>query len=181
MSAAIPIDVHLTEEEVFAAVSVGSRREVKNISGRVPDLSLRAGVRRDGFTQQIYGAIGELAVAKHLGLYWSGVADSALDRAPDVFPNIEVRWTSGSRFYCKGRDPNQSQHGRCRIVWVSTREGMVNPVQLLGWQFVSECKRAEWRRPDFHGSVFEVPFSNILPMTEWSNHQNSPADGAAYA
>ncbi len=83
-----PIDVPLTETELLRGVHVGGIRRIKAIkandgtSGRYASFS---------WATDIDGANAEQAVARHLGLYWSGHANST---GADIPPDIETRSTT---------------------------------------------------------------------------------------
>lgn len=83
------IVVTLTWSEVAMAAFVGTQRQLENLMKKRVD---RYGAdRRIGWQLHIDGAIGELAVAKHFGWFWSGSV-GLLNRA-DVGAQTEVRTT----------------------------------------------------------------------------------------
>lgn len=87
--------VTLESWEYDHANTVGIRRSTANWSTSDKP-SYRNDRKQDERTASVAAAIAELAVAKHLGLYWPGSVWPAREHRrhkdlPDVFPNIEVR------------------------------------------------------------------------------------------
>lgn len=80
--------VTLTPSEIFDAAQVGCQRQVQNIKNNSTP-AYGSGSRND-WQLHISGALGEKALAKYLGIYWSGKGQM---RAPDV-GNVDVRTRS---------------------------------------------------------------------------------------
>ena len=66
------ITVTLTPNEVHLAASHGLLRRYEKLQGKRSD---RIQKERSNWDNEIEGACAELAWAKHLGVYWSGVSD----------------------------------------------------------------------------------------------------------
>jgi hypothetical protein len=82
--------VRLTSYEVALAASVGVRRQISALAGQRID---NYGYDGDGWSHQIQGAGGEMAVAKTLGVYWDASVDTF--KQPDLPGRIQVRTRSG--------------------------------------------------------------------------------------
>lgn len=80
------IVVNLTPNEVHLAASHGLLRRYEKLQGKRGD---RIQKERSNWDNEIEGACAELAWAKHLGVYWSGVSDLKAKDGADM----EVRWT----------------------------------------------------------------------------------------
>ena len=80
------ITVTLTPNEVHLAASHGLLRRYEKLQGKRSD---RIQKERSNWDNEIEGACAELAWAKHLGVYWSGVSDLKAKDGADM----EVRWT----------------------------------------------------------------------------------------
>ena len=82
------MNIKLTLAEMQIAAQVGIQRQIQNLkNGAVP--AYGAGSKND-WQLHVEGALGEMALAKHLGVYWDGKGEM---RAPDV-GNIDVRTRS---------------------------------------------------------------------------------------
>jgi hypothetical protein len=147
--------VRLTFEEVHAASIAGLRRELKNYWEGVPDLSPPKQGERDGFSQQIFGAIAELAVCKALDRHWSGLVDSSRTKAPDIGGEIDARYNANGRAFVKARD----EDGR-RIVFVT---GSMRELHLYGWIAAEDAKRSEWLAYEGAG-YYIVPADHLHPI-----------------
>lgn len=74
------IEITLTWAEILVAANVGCMRNVQSLRlGRTDAAAYLDGF---GWGANIEGACGEMAVAKHLGVYWSGAIGDIT--APDV-------------------------------------------------------------------------------------------------
>ena len=80
--------IKLSLAEMQIAAQVGIQRQIQNLkNGAVP--AYGAGNKND-WQLHIEGALGEMALAKHLGIYWDGKGKM---RAPDV-GDVDVRTRS---------------------------------------------------------------------------------------
>ena len=127
--------VKLNPEEAMMAVAVGARRECKNIYSNFKDLSPPKNGKRDGWSNMITGACAECAVAKGLGLYWSGVLNSARDSfaCPDIGIDLEARCANSGNLYIKQRDIDSR-----RLIYVI---GELPEFELIGWVNIVEVKQ----------------------------------------
>jgi len=117
------------------AAEVGARRNLHAIfrnckegAGRNP-----AGLWMD----HINGALGEMAVAKYLGVYWPASVNT-FRHEPDIPPNIEVRTRSKPNYQIVVR-PNDDD----TAIFVLAR-GQNQFFDIVGWITGRDAKRSEW-------------------------------------
>jgi len=128
----------LDPEECFTAVCVGGRRELKAVLNLHRDRVRWRKPREFGFTQHIEGAAAEMAVAKRLNLFWSGLPLENWTK-PDVGFEFEVKlrtnWEQDKDMGLKGTDPDDKTyvlvHGKIPSFW------------LIGWCFGYEFPRSQ--------------------------------------
>jgi len=97
--------IKLTTAEIIQGAIAGILRNVQNIQeGRN---HLHGAKKTDGWLMHIEGALGEMALAKALGVYWS----SGKRKGSDV-GEYEVRTTTGAnnRLILHPDDPDDSRH-----------------------------------------------------------------------
>jgi hypothetical protein len=86
-----PITVTLTGNEMYHGATCGVLRRLTSQRAGLRD---RWGLDGEGYTRDIHGALAELAVAKYLGRYWTGINGRIKD---DDVRGLQVRWT---RWHC---------------------------------------------------------------------------------
>lgn len=150
------LEVTLTWPEVMLGATVGIMRQVKNLKDGRQD---RYGASvEDGWTLHIEGACGEQAVAKHLGMYWSGNLGNL--KAADV-GSLQVRTRSRHNYdlLLHRTDADES-------AWVLVT-GAAPRFSLRGWCFGREGKDEKfWKDPAGGRPAFFVPQSVLRPMSE---------------
>ena len=109
-----PIEIVLTNSELFSAASVGVLRRLQSIS-KGYDKNVHAQI--SNWATDIDGAAAEMAVSRVLGRYWSCHANNL--HGDDVMGGIQVRsttWPSG-KLILRKRD---QQHAKDTFVLVIT-------------------------------------------------------------
>lgn len=121
------MQVTLSWNEVAMASDVGRRRQLSSLRQGLTD---KHGFSGDGWGAHIEGALGEMAVAKCLGIYWDGSVNTF--KANDL-PGLQVRTRSqhtydliirrddppGDRYLLvTGRCPHYSLRG-----WIAGADG----------------------------------------------------------
>jgi hypothetical protein len=150
--------VHLDWSEVHLACTVGVLRQISALQKK-----REGGHGRDRdrtFQDHIEGAAGEIAVAKHTGLFWSGTI-GRID-ADDVGP-YQVRATS----HVNGRLVLHPEDNSEKLFISAT--GVAFPlVTLSGWAWASEGKKDEyWQDPKGNNRyAYWVPNAILHPMSE---------------
>lgn len=156
----IPRTTELLVEEIRAAAAAGVARHVFAIANGKCD---RYGAEfRDPWSIDIGGAIGEMAVAKFLGQYWTGLGFDRND--PDVGRCVECRWKpdENSRLPLRPRD-----HDYRPYVLVTGRVGKTRlSVTLRGWILAGHGKVDEFRTFDEFGPRWDVPQARLNDVAE---------------
>lgn len=121
------ITVTLTPNEVHLAASHGLLRRYEKLQGKRGD---RIQKERSNWDNEIEGACAELAWAKHLGVYWTGVSNLKAKDGADM----EVRWTKhdGGGLIIYPHDDDQS-------VFVLAK-GYAPEFRFVGWLRGAEGK-----------------------------------------
>lgn len=130
------ITVELTWPEILLATNAGVMRRVNAVRNRRQE---PYGSRPEAaWNDDINGAIAELALAKHLNVFWAGTV-GRID-LPDV-GRLQVRSKTqdGDRLVVIASDDDTS-------IFVSVLVGL--PVcRIDGWMMAKEAKRKEWLLP----------------------------------
>ena len=147
-------EVMLTWPEVLLAANAGVMRRINAVrNGRQEPYGQRP---QSFWTHDINGAVAEVALAKHLDLFWSGTVGRV--DLPDVGP-LQVR----SKNDPKERLVILPTDGDGQI-FVSVLVGLPK-CTLCGWMRAGEAKRPEWLLPDDAGKKrYFVPNSHLEPM-----------------
>ena len=155
--------VRLDTFEVFTAAIAGAQRQVENLSeGRTPFYG--AGVSND-WQLHIEGCLGERALAKFLGIPWTG---KGVFRAPDV-GDMDVRTTSSTsnRLILHQNDPDD------RIFWLVA--GLNGNYLIQGWVYGREGKINEfWCDPSGKNRpAFFVPANDLHRPEEFPGYKEA--------
>lgn len=152
------ITVNLTIEELKVAAHIGVLTAFYDMEHDYPD---KHGIPKDRvWDADIYGAFGEMAVAKHFGYYWVGhIGDF---KCPDVGP-YEVRWTA-----CYSRAKmflriNEGKGYPDRPYILTT--GWGKQMYLMGWAYGWEVMKYEVE-DKFNNDrpAHWMPLADIHPM-----------------
>ena len=142
--------VNLTSWEMLLAAQAGVMRQVENLKiGR--SAAHGAGDKND-WQLHIEGALGEYALAKHLGIFWDGKGKL---RAPDV-GEMDVRTRSEHSYdlILHESDPDD------RIFWLVT--GKNGDYAIRGKIVGRDGKRPEyWKDPAGGRPAYFVPPSKL--------------------
>jgi len=128
------IQVDLMSYELLQAAVVGVARHIKALSRQQPDSYGFDG--ETGWQAHIEGACGELAVAKCLGLYWSGSIDT-FKVGGDV-GKLQVR-TRSKQYYDLIVRPDD----RSADIFILVT-GRAPTFQIHGWIVGTEAKKPEF-------------------------------------
>lgn len=154
MITSAPVRVRLTSGEMMQAALVGVMRHVGNLKRGRQDAHGYAG---DGWAAHIEGACGELALAKALGLYWSG----ALEFRADDVGRLQVRTRSRHDYdlIVHPEDPDDRP-----FVLVT---GKAPDFRVGGWIMGRDAKRqAWWADPAGGRPAFFVRAEHLRPIEE---------------
>jgi|SRR5215831_1237234 len=149
-----PVCEQVAWSQVFLGAQAGLMRQILAKRDGRPEVH---GAVPQSWEANVVGAIGEVALAQHLGLYWHPV--QALDRGrdrPDVGP-FEVRTTTANpgHLLLYPSDPDDRLFYFVRF-GEATREGQT--LEVVGSVLAGEGKaKGEWR-PGFRGCpCFWIP------------------------
>jgi hypothetical protein len=137
----------LSSCEMLRAAVVGVTRQVEGMKlGRIEPY----GAPTHPWEGHIFGACGELAVAKHLNLYWEGLAENPEDLIGDVW-KVQVyttTWPNGRLLIHKG-DEDEARH------YLVIAEPPV--FSIIGWIRGRDAKREEFWDENLPRPTFAVP------------------------
>lgn len=147
--------ITLTWHEVFLAGTGGLMRQTAALKRQLPD---RHGYDGDGWSVHIEGRAGEMAVAKHLGVYDLATVNTFRNGA-DVGRTIQVRTRSRPEYELIVRDNDRDDD---LFVLVT---GRCPEFVIVGYICGADAKREEWKKP--HGgreAAYFVPHGALKPL-----------------
>lgn len=151
-----PIVVQLDLSDMHLAAIIGVERTIDaQKSGRAG----RYG-KSDApdFAGDVNGCMGEVALAKHLDMFWSGTLGNIL--AADVGAHLQVRTTAYRDGHLLLHQPdNDDQPFVLAVI-------KLPKVMLVGWSFARDGKREEFWRPGIDRPCFFVPQQQLRPIAE---------------
>lgn len=150
------LSVILTWAETFDAAIIGVMRQVQNLrDGRSDKFGASP---TNGWELHVQGACGEKAVAKHLGIYWSGNLGHL--RADDVgLFQVRTRSNHDYELILHPDDPDDR-------VWILVT-GVAPQFRIVGWCYGHEGKnKAWWKDPAGNRPAYFVPQQALRSMDE---------------
>lgn len=147
--------VTLTWNEAAMAADVGRRRQLESLRSGLRD---KHGYEGDGWGNHIEGAMGEIALAKHLGVYWDGSINTF--KANDL-PGLQVRTRSRPTYELIIRKDDSPDE---RFVLVT---GRCPNYTIQGWIAGRDGMQEQWLAA--HGGrapAYFVPHSALRPISE---------------
>ena len=151
------MDIQLTQSEIFQAAVAGSMRQCEAIKN---NLAYAHGANPDhAWHLHIEGALGEMAVAKGLDVYWTGKNKL---RGIDVGGRFEVR-TRPKGNYDLILHPADSDEAIFVLV-----VGRMGKYTLRGWIFGRDGKKEEYWGDKYNTGrpAYWVPQRALAPMDE---------------
>ena len=149
--------VVLDGKEFILAAHAGLLRRCQNILNGIRPRHCCS--EQEGWSRDIDGCIGEVVVAKMLGVYWSPgkLGSSDLD-----WLGIEVRSSRHDRPHLILHDDDIDDKPYV-LVWLQANRGYV-----AGWLLAQEGKLKEyWRqRPEVRAEAYFVPIEKLHPFYE---------------
>lgn len=101
----------------------------------------------------LHFAGAELAVAKALDHYWPPLIGAPPEGFPDVFPNLEIRWTPDGNLVLHDEDHDDRPYILVR--------GLGPNYEIIGWMYARDGKQRQWWRADWDRPAYCVPESAL--------------------
>lgn len=152
--------IKLSLAEMQIAAQVGVQRQVQNLkTGACP--AYGAGNKND-WQLHIEGALGEMALAKHLGVYWDGKGQM---RAPDVGEcDVRTRSRHSYDLIVHDRDPDD------RYIYLLT--GGNGQYRFHGGIYARDAKHeCYWKDPAGGRPAYFVPQAALQNSTTTQGNQ----------
>ena len=148
-------EVTLSNYELFAAASVGIRRQIEALQDGLPD---SAGFEGEGWSNHIEGAAGECAYAKFQDRFWSGSVNTFKSTGDVGATEVRTRSRPDYDLIVRDNDPNDAYF----VLVVGTAPRF----RVVGWIRGADAKRPEYRKE--HGgrpAAYFVPQTELQPFT----------------
>jgi hypothetical protein len=154
--------VKLTWPEVNAACQVALFRQTHNTMRGISGKFCAPEDFCDGLVLHMRGCLGEIATAKYLNVYWSGVVGM---HSPDVVFCVDVRTRQdmpNRNLILHDKDPDDAPF----VVALSAEDP--TSIRLAGWIYAKDGKRRDfWGDPSRKGRpAYFVPNEALRPMDE---------------
>lgn len=145
--------IKLTSMEMMIASSLGTARHMQSLT-RTPR---HEQPKDDSLNAHIFGAMGEMAAAKAMGIY-PGFTVNTFGDAPDMGDDIQVRTSKTNRLIVREHD-NDDQ----KFVLVT---GNAPEMDVIGWVYGREAKHDKWFTDNGNGRppAWFVPASELRPI-----------------
>ena len=148
------IEITLNSAELLVAAQVGSMRRVASMKRKL-GVYLHSG--KDNWAIDIDGAAAEMAVAKHLNVYW--VPSVNTGKSADV-GNFQVRSTEHEHGKLIIRENDAKNEKFILVIYKPPT------FKIVGWIYSDDAKTNKyWKEPDEIGvGAWWVPQSDLRPM-----------------
>jgi len=146
--------VTLNRNEIIMAAFVGVRRQCESVLMGSKDANYQ---QDSGWQAHIEGALGEMAFAKALGLYWDGSVNT-FKTAADVGA-IQVRTRSKPHYELIVRDNDRNDDLFALV------RGKCPTYQIVGFIKCGQAKRFEWKKA--HGGGVPAYFVPDSALTKF--------------
>jgi hypothetical protein len=132
------IIVRLDWGELAVGANIGVLRQVSALQRGRPDTY--GYDKQTAWSIHADGALAEMALAKHLGVYWHPLApDGIVAKMPgDVGVGVQVRSTTHLNGRLRTHPPDRDDHAFCLVICEAPR------FHIAGWLYGHEAKRQEW-------------------------------------
>lgn len=165
------VKIRLTENEFLLACHVACERRKVCIAR---NMGPKYGVsfRNMSWDTEILGCFGEIALAKYLNVYWSGV----VDMSADVGGCIDVRTCIRADGNCDLILHDSDDNGRPFV----SAHVIIATVELRGWVLAQDGKQKKyWRDPGTGRPAYFVPPIAFRPMEDLRRWLGRGAETAA--
>lgn len=151
------VRVELTRFEMEHAAWIGARRRIESLcSGR----GEAHGYKGLGWSENIEGAMGELALAKVKDRFWSGSINT-YQAGGDVGRKVQVRTMSQDHFGLLVRQVDADDKPYVLVVGVAPK------YRVVGWMWGKDAKKDIWQQDFSNGRppTYCVPQEELTPIT----------------
>ena len=152
----------ISPDEFSLCVQVANARQVSSIKKKGRDSVNRKSGWLEELDKHIMGCIGELAVAKVIGVSWTGSVDTFKNES-DLLGGIQVRHRSNPVFDLIVRENDNDDD-----VFILSRGLPPGAIEIAGWMKGRDAKRKEWLRdPGGYGRPsYFVDCAHLQPMED---------------
>lgn len=143
------IIIKLTANEVCSAAHHALMRRVAKVNG---ERYQEHRVKPDKFPwdNEIEAACAEIALAKHFGVFWSGLGELGAGDAGE-WEARWTRWLDTGKLTIYPKDPDNR-----RYVLI---DGVAPTMRLIGWLYAGEAKAQQWWIED--SGYWQVPRAHL--------------------
>ena len=157
-------------------MKVGCRRRIRSIQQNLRTAGDASGKDPDTWTHNIEGAIGEMAVAKALGVYWSGSVDT-FKNLLDI-ENFEIRCRTRPNYELFVRPHDPGDRWYLLVLGESDNrkeEGKPPIYRVVGVMRGSDAKRPEWLKNPGKGfkPAYFVPTDQLIDIENFIDGDRS--------
>lgn len=152
----------ISPDEFSLCVQVANARQVSSLKKKGRDSVNRKSNWVEELDRHIIGCIGELAVAKVIGVTWTGSVDTFKTES-DLSGNIQVRHRSNPVWSLIVRTNDSDDD-----IFVLSRGMPPGAIEVAGWMKGKDAKRDEWLSdPGGYGRPsYFVDSAHLQPMEE---------------
>lgn len=152
----------ISPDEFSLCVQVANARQVSSLKKKGRDSVNRKNNWVEELDKHIIGCIGELAVAKVIGVTWTGSVDTFKTES-DLSGNIQVRHRSNPVWSLIVRTNDSDDD-----IFVLSRGMPPGAIEVAGWMKGKDAKRDEWLSdPGGYGRPsYFVDSAHLQPMEE---------------
>lgn len=152
----------ISPDEFSLCVQVANARQVSSLKKKGKDSVNKKNNWVEELDKHIMGCIGELAVAKVIGVTWTGSVDTFKTES-DLSGNIQVRHRSNPVWSLIVRTNDSDDD-----IFVLSRGMPPGAIEVAGWMKGKDAKRDEWLSdPGGYGRPsYFVDSAHLQPMEE---------------
>ena len=130
--------ISISPDEFSLCVQVANARQTSSLKSKGRDSVFKKNGWLEELTPHIIGCVGEMAVAKALGISWTGSVDT-FNTVADLGKNLQVRHRSNPNWDLIVRTNDKSDD-----IFVLSRGMPPGAVEVVGWIRGSEAKDDKW-------------------------------------
>lgn len=152
----------ISPNEWSLCVQVANARQVSAIKSKRKDSVNPKKGWLEEFNKHIIGCVGELAVAKVIGVSWTGSVDTFKTEA-DLGSNIQVRHRSNPAYDLIVRENDNDDD-----IFILSRGMPPGAIEISGWIRGRDAKKKEWIRDfgNFGKPSYFVDCAHLQPMED---------------